>query len=295
MLVAKTESGNACPTSAASARATVIQTIASSSGIKSGHHGAEHDQQHDQRGRQAEAELAVLQVLARQRREVGVERELAGDRGVEPAAAVGGLHRIDDALDVVLGVRPERHQHPGGIAIAGHQSPLAAVVEGGHLRRAGSAAGPPRALAPAARSAAHRPSPSRSERRPPRLTPRQAPLVGKALEPQLVRAPRLRVARDLLVARQGVPEKRRGDRDRRHQRQRPARQRQPRPATAPDRESLGHRARPTGSAPLPERVAGSVRVLEQRPPAEVLPPRRRGELHAPLAQLVIGRARCRRS
>ena len=43
-----------------------------------------------------------------------------------------------------------------------------------------------------------------------------------------------------------------------------------------------------GVVPLPERVAGAVRIGEQRPPAEVLPLGRRRELDAALAQLAMG-------
>ena len=81
------------------------------------HHGAEDDQQHDERSRQPESQLAVLQVLLRQRREVGVEGVLAGDRGIELVSTIGALHGLDDALDVVLRIAAEGHEHPRGITI----------------------------------------------------------------------------------------------------------------------------------------------------------------------------------
>jgi hypothetical protein len=184
-----------------SARPTTIETIASSSGIKPRHQRAEDDQQDDQRSRQSESQLAVLQVLVRQGREVVIERELAGNCDVEPTSTVGNPHGVDDAVDVVLGIATERHRHPRGIAIPGHQPPLARVIERRHLRGA-------------------RPAQLRSERSHPllesrfvdrrprgandhhlgRALPQSASLRGRALRHQLDGAPRFRVARDFLVA-----------------------------------------------------------------------------------------------
>ena len=117
MLVANTDSGNACPTSASSASATVIETIASSNGtspattepntINSTISAAGNPNPSSPLRRSSPASVD----------EVGVERELAGDRDVESVATVGALHGVDDILDVVLGIAAERHQHPGGIAI----------------------------------------------------------------------------------------------------------------------------------------------------------------------------------
>ena len=135
--MANTESGNACPTSAVSASATVIDDDRQQQRYQAGHQRAEHEKQHDQRGREPESELAVAQVLAGERREVAIERELAGDRDVEAGVAAGASHGADGILDVVLGVAAERHQHRGGALVAGDQPPLARVVEGVHLDRAG--------------------------------------------------------------------------------------------------------------------------------------------------------------
>ena len=117
MLVANTDSANACPTSASSASAIVIATIAISNGtspatsepntISSTISAAGSPNQ-----------LAVLQVLPGQVEEVVVERELAGDRGVESVAPVGALHRLDDVLDVVLGIAAEG----ASIAVASRSS-----------------------------------------------------------------------------------------------------------------------------------------------------------------------------
>src|SRR5215207_7398389 len=60
---------------------------------------------------------------------------------------------------------------------------------------------------------------------------------------------------------------------------------------APGRADSPPAARTRGgcSVPLTQRVAGSIRIREQRPPTEVLSLRRHGELDAPPAQLLVGR------
>ena len=65
---------------------------------QAGDDGAEHEHQDDERSGQAERELAVLEVPLRQRVEVVRDRVVAGDRGAEPAGAVGGLNGCHDRL-----------------------------------------------------------------------------------------------------------------------------------------------------------------------------------------------------
>ena len=74
-----------------------------------GDDGAEHEQEDEQRRGQAEEELAFLQILVRDREEVLVGRELAGDRRLE-RAGIHPLDRLDHALDPLLGVEahPDR-------------------------------------------------------------------------------------------------------------------------------------------------------------------------------------------
>ena len=101
MLTTKNETSQTWPTIATSASATTIATIASRIGTQPRDDGAEDEQQHDERGRQPEEELALLQILVREREEVLVGGELAGDRHLE-RPAVGLLDDVDHVLDPVL-------------------------------------------------------------------------------------------------------------------------------------------------------------------------------------------------
>ena len=76
----------------------MIATIAISSGNDAGDERPEDDQQDDQRGGQPEVELAVLEVLLRELREVLVRRVGPGDRdGVRAPAE--RLHVVDHVRD----------------------------------------------------------------------------------------------------------------------------------------------------------------------------------------------------
>ena len=68
MFTTKTESSNAAATAPQSPSATTIETIAISERDQPGDDRAEDEQQDDQRRRQAELELARLEVVLRERR-----------------------------------------------------------------------------------------------------------------------------------------------------------------------------------------------------------------------------------
>ena len=83
--------------------------------------GAEDEQQHDQRRRQPEEELALLQILVREREEVVVGGELARDRHRE-RPVVGLLDDVDHVLDPVLGIPPHPDRDRGRIAVGREQA-----------------------------------------------------------------------------------------------------------------------------------------------------------------------------
>ncbi len=128
MFTTKTERSNPWPTSAVSPSATTIETSATSDRQQPGHDRAEDEQEDDQRDGQPELELALLQVLLGERREVAVGGELAGDGGLE-AVALGGVDDLDHPLDR----SPRRRRRsPIGITVA---RPLGRDEASGHSSR----------------------------------------------------------------------------------------------------------------------------------------------------------------
>ncbi len=97
--------------------------------------GAEDEQQHDQRRRQPEEELALLQILVREREEVVVGGELARDRHRE-RPVVGLLDDVDHVLDPVLGIPPHPDRDRGRIAVGREQAWILIVEVGADPRRA---------------------------------------------------------------------------------------------------------------------------------------------------------------
>ena len=89
--------------------------------------GAEDEQQHDQRRGQPEEELALLQILVREREEVVVGGELAGDRRLE-RPLVSLPDDVDHVLDPVLGVRPHPDRDHDRVLV-GREQPRIPVVE----------------------------------------------------------------------------------------------------------------------------------------------------------------------
>ena len=75
---------------------------------------AEDEQQDDERGRQAELELAVLQVLLREQVEVVVERLVACHRDGERAAFVERLDLLDERLGLVVVEERDRDRSSRG-------------------------------------------------------------------------------------------------------------------------------------------------------------------------------------
>ncbi len=87
---------------------------------------AEHEQEDDERGRQAELELALLEILLGEEVEVVVERLLARHRDLELAVLARLLDGRDDLFGLVLAEDRERHHRR--VAILGDE-PRRTVVE----------------------------------------------------------------------------------------------------------------------------------------------------------------------
>jgi hypothetical protein len=86
-------------------------------GHKSGNDRAEDEQQDHERGRSAEEELAILQILQRGGVLVGVRRQAAGDRRRVARLVIEALNCIDNPVDVPLPVPAERHEEHRRVAI----------------------------------------------------------------------------------------------------------------------------------------------------------------------------------
>ena len=87
---------------------------------EAGHDRAEDEQQDDERHREPELELPFPEIVLRELVEVAVGRPLAGDPHDE-AAAVGALDRVDDVLDVRLGVADQADGDQRGMAVRREQ------------------------------------------------------------------------------------------------------------------------------------------------------------------------------
>ena len=87
---------------------------------ETGHDGPEDEQQDDERNRQPELELSLLEIVLRELVEITVGRPLAGDPHNE-ASAVGALDRVDDVLDVRLGLANQADRDQRGMAVRREQ------------------------------------------------------------------------------------------------------------------------------------------------------------------------------
>jgi len=106
-------------------------------GDETGDNRSEDEHEHDQSRRQPEQELALLQILLRERLEVAVGAELARDGGLE-AAALGALDDLDHALDAVLGIFGQPERDDGRAAVARDEPAVPRLVVGGEgARRTG--------------------------------------------------------------------------------------------------------------------------------------------------------------
>ena len=137
MLTTKNETSQTWPTIATSASAKTIETIASRIGTSEATTAPKTTQQHDQRRRQAEEELALLQVLVRDVEEVVVGGELARDRDLV-GTAVGLLDDVDHVLDPVLGVGAHPDREHRRVLVRRDEALVArAVVGRDPVRRSG--------------------------------------------------------------------------------------------------------------------------------------------------------------
>ena len=109
MFTTKTESVNASATSAQRPSATMIATSAITSGISPATTAPKTSSRMIERRRQADSELARLEVVLREVVEVVVERPLAGHGGIESGQCVRALHRRDDVVDARVGRVDELH------------------------------------------------------------------------------------------------------------------------------------------------------------------------------------------
>ena len=116
MFTTKIESSNCCAMIAVSPSATMIETMAISSGMRPAT-TAPKTSSRMMSAREPELELAVLEILLREQVEVVVERALAGDRDGECRVLVGRLERLDDSLRLV--VVGDRDRDEGRVPIGG--------------------------------------------------------------------------------------------------------------------------------------------------------------------------------
>ena len=145
MFVTKTESSKAWPTSAVSAERDDDREERQDERDHAGDDRAEDEQQDDQRGRRAEEELALLQVLLGELREVLVDRELPGHRRLDTGLLVEALDGGDDVLKPVL-VAPRPTSRAAALPSSESQ-PLLAFVRDDDGRRPRPAEAPRRATA----------------------------------------------------------------------------------------------------------------------------------------------------
>ena len=195
---------------------------------------AEDEQQDDERRRQPEEQLAGAQVVGGELALVGVRRPLTGDRGVVGRLVVETLHDVVDVLDIVLAVEAEPDEHGLRVAVArDERRAVGRRDDGGRARRAQLARERLDALAPGPAAADH------DDLRDLALARRR--VLGEGSVEQLVRAAGLRLARDLDVRRQHVPEEHADRRDRRHDGDEPDGDHPPGAPAASPCQPLGHR------------------------------------------------------
>ena len=227
MFTTKTESENSAAIGPQSPSATTIAIIAIRSGISPATTAPKTTQQHDQGRRQAELELARLEVVLREVVEVMVERPLAGHRDAEAVAPVALLDHRQELVDVGLSLDPDQNRVP--------------VPRGGEQRSAEDDSGRLRLR--------HELFGERAERRVGdglgfRANDDQlvdAALVGRELPGEdPLGLSRLGAARDVPVRRQVARQERDGEPERDHDRAQPSEQHAPRMTTRCPRETLGH-------------------------------------------------------
>ena len=112
MFTTKTESVKASATSAHSPRATTIDDERHQQRDEPGDDRAEDEDQDDERRRQADLELARLQVVLRELVEVVVERAPAGHHDAEAVTAVAALDEAQEPVDVALALDADQHGMP---------------------------------------------------------------------------------------------------------------------------------------------------------------------------------------
>ena len=112
MFTKKTESENPAAIGPQSPSATTIEIIAIRSGISPATTAPKTMQQHDQRRREAELELARLEVVLGEVVEVVVERPLAGHHHAEAVPAVALLDHRQERIDVGLSLDPDQDGVP---------------------------------------------------------------------------------------------------------------------------------------------------------------------------------------
>ena len=155
MFVTKTERSKACATSAVRPSATKMERSGEDERDHAGDDRAEDEEQDDQGRGRAEEELAVLQVLLGELREVLVDREVAGDRRLDAGLLVEPLDGGDDVRDPVL-VDAEADEQRSRAAVL-RDEPLVVV-----RRDDGGGAGLPQLLGEGVHAGTCPPPPSRS-------------------------------------------------------------------------------------------------------------------------------------
>ena len=134
MFVTKTESSKAWPTSAVRRERDEDREERQDERDDAGDDRAEDEEQDDQRRRRPEEELALLQVLLGELREVLVEVSSPVIAASTPGSRVEPLDGVDDVADRVL-VCAEPDEQGGRAAVLGEQPLL--VVRGDDVGRAG--------------------------------------------------------------------------------------------------------------------------------------------------------------
>ena len=232
MFTTKNETSNACPTRAVKAIAMMIDEQAQHDRNQPGHHRSEHEQEDDQSGRQPDEELALLQILLGKLFEVGVGRQRAGDRDLEAVPAVLRLHQLDERENLVP-ARHDRNNHGmpilrdkrlvlrGVVALGlgNNAQSLRALAELEHLRLEGT-------VVDRVAIRAHDHDLTRRRR------------GREALVNQRLRLLRLRVAGDIAVTCQRVPEQERDQEERDEKDDEPRTKRPLRTTSARTRKTL---------------------------------------------------------
>ena len=266
MFTTKNESSNAWPTSAVRPSATTIETSASTIGSDAATTRAEHEHEHDAARPAGRSELALLEVALRELVEVVVERELAGDRDVEPVAAVPPPP-------------PPRPRRRCVLAVGPRSTGTSSAVRSGEGRPgAGSAAGPASAggRTPAAsnwsrsRTRAAATAGSSTVRGAASTTMTSPGLLGvrEALRDQVVGADRAGVVGDDGLAGEVVPQQRAHGDHRQHDRRQPREQRLPGVRRAPPRQPFGHAVLPPLAVASPARAILTDPADASHPPPE---------------------------